>query len=783
MAPPATITPPPPPTPSCTFTRPGPAEGGDLADLTATEWLLTGGNGGFSMGTASGIPTRRYHGLLVASLRPPVNRLMALSAIAETLAADGDRFDLATFNFAGGDNSDAPKIPGCSALHPPGYRTLVGFEKDSAANSVRWRYRCQTLSGTLTVTKTLHRLRYQPAALIHYAVTNPTPQPATLTLTPLVALRDFHGLLLRDLNPTRFTVTPDTGAAGVTVTGQSTHAATAAPPTLRLTLDNPTQDTAFTHNEQWWYNFAYPIEASRGYDALEDLFSPGSFTLTIPPGESTFTLRATLSAAKSRPPSPGSAGDRADGSEADGSRKPSSLLPSSAGSGAADEGASKSSPVSLATAEQTSRTRAHQILTATRHTLGPAFDAGGPLEHHPLLEHLFTLVNAADDFVIRRVRPGSLPGAPADRVTIIAGYPWFADWGRDSMISLPGLLLSCGRFAEARAVLETFAAACKDGLIPNVFDDYTGTPHYNTVDASLWFVHAACQYVSESGDADTFNSTLLPACADIIEHYAKGTHYNIRMDDTDGLIRAGDPSTQLTWMDAKRDGVVFTPRHGKPVEINALWYNALRSLADTASLHRPADAARWTRLADRAAATFKAKFWNTGRGCLFDLITDEGNGVPEIRPNQLFAVSLPHSPLDQHQQQRVVEACTQVLYTPLGVRTLEPGDWRYKGRFRGRMFDRDAAYHNGTAWPWLLGPLAEATARAGNWSTKAIKDAQSLLAPTLANLDADCCGQIPEVYDGDDTKDDPQQPGGCPAQAWSIAELLRVSIALARAEA
>ena len=720
------------PAPTSTFTRQGPAgnPSAQLPALTNTEWLLTAGNGGFAMGTASGIPTRRYHGLLVASLRPPVNRLMVLSAIAETLTtAEGDRHELANFNFSG------------SIIHPQGYRSLAKFETDAAAGSVRWHYRCEApaplTAGAITVTKSLHLPRHQPAAIVHYQIDNKSGSAATLTLQPLLALRDFHSLLLRDLNPGRFTVTP-TATAGQ---GESvTIAAQGA--TLSLATDAA---IPFTHREEWWYNFSYPIESSRGYDHLEDLFSPGHFTATLPPGQSTITLRAVL----------GGTGLK-------------SVLPES---------------VTLESTERANAARLDQVLTATRQTLGPAFFPGGPLADHPILASLPTLVAAADDFVIRRVRPGALPGAPADRVSIIAGYPWFADWGRDSMISLPGLLLSCGRFTEARAVLETFAAACKDGLIPNVFDDYTGAPHYNTVDASLWFVHAACQYLADSGDADTFNNTLLPAAAEIIDSYSKGTHFHIRMDDADGLIRAGDHTTQLTWMDAKRDGVVFTPRHGKPVEINALWYNALRSLADAAKPARPDPAAKWSQLADRVASSFTARFWNTGRSCLFDVIGDDGQGAPEIRPNQLFAVSLPHSPLDAHQQGAVVEACIGTLYTPLGVRTLEPGDWRYKGRFRGRMFDRDAAYHNGTAWPWLLGPLAEATARAGKWSPASIKRAQELLAPSLASLESDCCGQIPEVYDGDHTDAEPQQPGACPAQAWSVAELLRVSIALARAEA
>ncbi|MDP1661278.1 MAG: glycogen debranching enzyme N-terminal domain-containing protein, partial [Phycisphaerales bacterium] len=252
----------------CTFSRPGPSDETDLAALTATEWLLTAGNGGFAMGTAAGIPTRRYHGLLVASLRPPVNRIVALAAIAETVTAgDGEaRFDLASFNFAGEG--------GTSSVHPMGYRFLVSFEKDAAAGSVRWHNRCNTAAGTIDITKTLHLLRDHPSAIVQYAVNNATGTPASLALHPLAALRDFHALLLRDINPGRFSVTP-AGAAGVAVAAQGETLALAAESSATI---------HFNHNEQWWYNFSYAIEASRGYDHLDDLFSPGVFTATLPPG-------------------------------------------------------------------------------------------------------------------------------------------------------------------------------------------------------------------------------------------------------------------------------------------------------------------------------------------------------------------------------------------------------------------------------------------------------------------------------------------------------------------
>ncbi|MCA3005850.1 MAG: glycogen debranching protein, partial [Phycisphaerales bacterium] len=381
--------------------------------------------------------------------------------------------------------------------------------------------------------------------------------------------------------------------------------------------------------------------------------------------------------------------------------------------------------------------------------------------------------------------------------SIIAGYPWFADWGRDTMISLPGLLLCTGRHEEARSLLLLFSAARgggpagseqSGGLVPNVFDDYTGRPHYNTVDASLWFVHACCRYLAASKDQSTFNKELLPACLDVMHAYRTGTAFGIGADPEDGLIASGDHTTQLTWMDAKRDGVVFTPRHGKAIEINALYYNALRSLAVAAGPHRTGLRNEMTALADKIGPTIATRFWNPQRQCLFDCLTPDhaapGGWRPstQVRPNQIFAVSLPHSPLNPSQQQAVVKCVRERLWTRHGLRTLEQGDAGYKGRFEGRMFDRDAAYHNGTAWPWLAGPLAEATLRAGGFSSEARAQARELLAPLLRAMEGGCLGQLAEVYDGDDTTERPQRAAGCPAQAWSIAETLRVSLLIERGE-
>ena len=364
-------------------------------------------------------------------------------------------------------------------------------------------------------------------------------------------------------------------------------------------------------------------------------------------------------------------------------------------------------------------------------------------------------MRAANDFVVLRRAPDG-----SDGTSIIAGYPWFGDWGRDTMISLPGLLFTPGRFQQARQVLSVFASYVSEGMIPNVFDDYTNEPHYNTVDASLWFIHAAFEYRRLSNDEHTFNSTLLPACRAILEGYRKGTRFHIGMDESDCLVTQGDATTQLTWMDAKYDGVVFTPRHGKAVEINALWYHALLLMGEV-------------ELARKAAESFRRAFWISPFRGLRDVV-DGPRRDTSIRPNQIFAVSLPHSPLNDDQQRAVVEVVRRELLTPMGLRTLSASDPRYRGAYRGPQRLRDEAYHNGTVWPWLIGPFLDAYLRVNQRSPAAQEQARQWLRPLIGQMDEYCIGQIHEICEGDA----PHRPVGCFAQAWSVAEVLRLAVEL-----
>ena len=349
-----------------------------------------------------------------------------------------------------------------------------------------------------------------------------------------------------------------------------------------------------------------------------------------------------------------------------------------------------------------------------------------------------------DPFTVRRA-----DGKP----TIIAGYPWFTDWGRDTMISLPGLLILPGRLDEAREILEGFLAHLNQGLIPNRFPDSGEAPEYNTADATLWMFQAMRHWLAAGGSETFLRDTFYAAAKEIIAWHRRGTLHDIGVDPEDHLLSAGKAGSQLTWMDAKIGQHVVTPRHGKPVEINALWHGALTLAADWAELL--GDHMDFRAEALRVRDSFRAKFWNVGEGCLFDVLAPQGP-VDKIRPNQIFAVSLPHGLLETEQQQSIVQVVQRELLTPVGLRTLARSDPDYKGRYQGSPEERDAAYHQGTVWPWLLGPYADACLNA------------------FGRIDFVPEDLTAEIYDGDE----PRHARGCPFQAWTVGELARLRASL-----
>ena len=377
-----------------------------------------------------------------------------------------------------------------------------------------------------------------------------------------------------------------------------------------------------------------------------------------------------------------------------------------------------------------------------------------------------TLAIAADQFIVSR----------GNDKTVIAGYHWFSDWGRDTMIALPGLALATRRSDIAQSILRTFAQAADQGMLPNRFPDGGETPEYNNVDATLWFFEAVRAYVAASNDTAFVRAELYNVMADIVAWHIRGTRYNIRAA-TDGLLHAGAEGVQLTWMDAKVGERVVTPRSGKPVEIQALWYNALCVMDDLANRFGDAHGQkRYSALAGFVRWSFNQTFWNDAQGCLYDVVDSAAAGAmfdSSMRPNQVFAVSLHHTMLPPDRAQKVVAAVREHLLTPYGLRTLAPSDPQYHGRYTGTPAQRDEAYHQGTVWPWLMGPFIAAYLRVNQGSDTALRQSTEWLQPLERYL-LDCgVGQLPELFEGDP----PHHPCGCLAQAWSVAELLRVRLA------
>jgi predicted glycogen debranching enzyme len=370
-----------------------------------------------------------------------------------------------------------------------------------------------------------------------------------------------------------------------------------------------------------------------------------------------------------------------------------------------------------------------------------------------------SLAAASDQYLVSR----------GDEKTVIAGYHWFGDWGRDTMIALPGLTLPTGKYDVARSVLRTFAKHVDRGMLPNRFPDAGETPEYNTVDAALWFFEAARAYLAYTHDLEFVRDELYPVFADIISWHTRGTRYGIKVDSS-GLLASGELGVQLTWMDAKVGDWVITPRRGKPVEIQALWYNALCIMEDLASrFGSEAAQKRYRHMAAVAQWSFNRLFWNEKLGCLYDVVNG-GPPDPSIRPNQIFAVSLPHGMLRQDRARRVVEKVEEHLLAPFGLRTLAPSDPLYRGHYTGGPKERDGAYHQGTVWPWLLGPFITAYIKVNGESEEARHQAQAWLSPLESHLTDAGLGHISEIFEGDA----PHRPCGCIAQAWSVAEILRV---------
>lgn len=640
----------------------GKGEWRDFNEGLQKEWLLTNGIGGYACSTIIGVNTRRYHGLLVASLKPPVQRNLVLSKLDEVLEIAGESYDLST-------NQTIDYISN-------GYIHLQTVEVDKV---ITYNYNVKDVF----IEKKISMIYGKNSVAIVYSIINGLNE-CNLKVYPLINFRDHHSNSSREWLNFQSEICNN----GVNI----------IPNYGETTIQVKSSEGKFLKfDDTWFYNMDYQIEHERGLSATEDLYMPGYFEINLKPEEEkVVTIIASIEDIK----------------DFDGQR----------------------------------------IIKKEEERIGKLIKSAGFKD-----EFINDLVMAADKFIVYR--------ESTEAKTVIAGYPWFTDWGRDTMIAFTGLTLVTKRFEEAKEILTSFAKYINKGLVPNMFPDGGNDPIYNTVDASLWFFEAVYKYVEYTNDYKFIGECIYPKLEEIIEYYKNGTLFNIKMDD-DGLINAGDESIQLTWMDAKIGDWVVTPRYGKAVEINALWYNALKIMEFLAKSFN-GDSAYYYELAETVKSSFD-KFWNPEVKCLYDVI-NKNYCDGRVRPNQILAVSLSFPVLEGDKAKEVVHKVLNELYTSMGLRSLSPKDKEYVGVYTGDQLKRDSAYHEGTVWGWLMGPFITAYKRVNSHGEEHKHIYEKFLEPIKEHLNDACVGQISEIFDGDE----PLIPRGCFAQAWSVAEVLR----------
>ena len=659
----------------------------DAEKMLGREWLVTNGLGGFASGTLAGVPTRRYHGLLVAALPTPLGRTQMFNHLSEWLRLPtGERRQL------GGRERAGRRLEWPGAEHLREFRLEAGLPV--------WRYGL----GGHVVEKRVLMVHGQNTVHLTYKLVE-GEGPLRLKLRPSLQFRPLEDAV-RGSADEPYTVTSTEDRLEVS-TGHRY-------PPLRLKIHGLRATFALDGGKI--QDVHYRTEERRGYDHTGELWSPGYFSVDVTKDATATLVGSTESWELIRALSP----EDARGAE---------------------------------------RGRRERLLASA----APAAREGVAAE----------LVLAADQFVITpsgRQEDAARAHAAGEEVrSVIAGYHWFTDWGRDTMISLEGLTCTTGRHREAGRILRTFGHYVRDGLIPNMFPDGANEGLYHTADATLWFFHALDRYLKTADDAVTLE-VLLPKMREIVRRHLRGTRFGIRVDPEDGLLAQGEEGYQLTWMDAKCDGWVVTPRRGKAVEINALWYNALRLLEGwTRAAGGATEAEELRGHAERCRRSFNERFWYEEGKHLFDVVeSPDSNGADDraCRPNQLLAISLEHPVLEEARWEPVLDAVREKLLTPVGLRSLSPDHLDFKPTYHGDLKTRDAAYHQGTVWAWLIGPFIDAWLKVHPGDRAG---ARKLLEGFLPHLDEACVGSISEVFDAVE----PFHARGCVAQAWSVAEVLR----------
>jgi glycogen debranching enzyme len=720
---------------------------GSLESATEREWLVTNGLGGYASGTIAGILTRRYHGLLIAALQPPGGRTLLVSKFDEVLSYDGRNYELGANRWS--DDSISPR----------GFRLIERFRLEGTTPV--WTFTC----ADALLEKRVWMQDGANTTYVRYEMLRGAAGAADIEIKALVNYRDFHhtttaGNCEIQVTPVErglrvdphFGSQPQQGAhqnGGEGGVGGANGGDAAN--TFYLFCDSAQAEA----RSEWYRNFELSEENARGLDHQEDHFLAGIFRAHLVVGQSLTLVLSTDSQASSAANAVGRSSTRAL------ARAVLAAQSASAKTASIAEAASNTKTTTGTKTTLPARTPA-AARAAFEERLLEYWVAAQPQASMDAPSWIRQLVLAAAQFPVRReLKADSEDGAH----TIVAGYPWFGEWSRDTMIALPGLTLETGRPDLARSILRNAAQFLDQGMLPNVFPERSGPgslAQYNTVDATLWYFEALRQYYVATSDKALLEE-LYEKLSEVIDWHVRGTRYGIQVDDADGLLHAGEGDSQLTWMDARVNGQAMTPRIGKPVEVNALWYNALRSMSRFSfALDKPT--AKYVSMAERVQKTF-ARFWNGDAGFCYDVVDGPSGNDASLRPNQILAVSLPESPLTEEQRRAVVDVCAQRLITPRGLRTLDSADPRYHGTYSGPPSQRDAAYHQGTVWAWLLGPFVLAHLRVYRNATLAL----SFLEPISRNLLAYGVGSVGEIFEGDA----PFKSCGAIAQAWSVGEVLR----------
>ena len=632
------------------------------------EWVITNGIGGYAGSSIIGAHTRKHHGMLIASLHPPVERYLILSKLNEFFQIGTKQISLKTNQRPGGQNEE-------------GQVYQQRFLYDGLPSFV------YSFSG-VRFSKTISFEHGKNTVAIAYEIEN-GGEELEFTFVPLFNYRDHNERSER-------------GDLKFNTSFQDQTIKLIPEKNKNITIQLYTSEGQIAPNPELYdADMELQTEINTGMSCIENNFTPYQISVKVLPFE----------------------------------HKKISVI---------------------ASIEDSYERDAFLIIENSKKRLKS-------LETQAGLPDSFAnnLVIAADQFIVDRTSTGYK--------TVLAGLPWFTDWGRDTMIALQGLTLVTKRFEDAKGILKTFAKYVKKGLVPNMFPDEGLEPLYNTVDASLWYFYSVDQYLNYTGTADDYafiQNEIYPKLKEIIEYYQKGTDFSIHMEE-DGLIHAGGGLDQVTWMDVRVGEWVVTPRHGKPVEINALWYNALKVM-EKLSTHFGENANSYAELAKKVSTSFLQEFWNAEKNCLYDVVSDDEKDE-KIRPNQIYAVSLPYTMLPDEMAFSVVQTVYSHLYATYGLRSLSPEDPEYKGLYFGKLHDRDGAYHQGTAWAFPLGAFITAYVKVHHHSPESILFAKKLLEPMEDHLLDGCIGSIAEIFDGNE----PHISRGCYAQAWSVGEILR----------